>query len=44
MLESLMVMEQSEFLHDQEDHNKGNGFRLGHTYGHGLKLEFRIPR
>ena len=44
MLESLMVAERSEFLHEQEDHNKGNGFRFGHTYGHGRKLEFRIPR
>ena len=44
MLESLMVAERSEFLHKQEDHNKGNGFRFGHTYGHGRKLEFRIPR
>lgn len=25
MLESLMVAERSEFLHEQEDHNKGNG-------------------
>ena len=28
----------------QEDRNKGNGFRLGHTYGHGHRLEFKIPR
>ena len=44
MLESLMVAERGEFLREQEDHNKGNGYRLGHTYGHGKKLEFRIPR
>ena len=44
ILESLMVAERGEFLREQEDHNKGNGYRLGHTYGHGKKLEFRIPR
>ena len=44
MLESLMFAERGEFLRGQEDHNKGNGFRLGHTYGHGRKLEFKIPR
>ncbi len=44
MLESLMVAERGEFLREQEDHNKGNGYRFGHTYGHGKKLEFRIPR
>ena len=43
MLESMMVAEWSEFL--SEDHgNKGNGYRPGHTYGHGRRLEFRIPR
>ena len=43
MLESMMVEERSEFL--SEDHgNKGNGYRPGHTYGHGRCLEFRIPR
>ena len=35
MLESLMVAERGEFLREQEDRNKGNGYRLGHTYGHG---------
>lgn len=44
MLKSLMVAERGEFLREQEDRNKGNGYRLGHTYGHGRKLEFRIPR
>ena len=44
ILESLMVAERGEFLREQEDRNKGNGYRLGHTYGHGRKLEFRIPR
>ena len=44
MLESLMVAERGEFLREQSDHNKGNGYRFGHSYGHGKKLEFRIPR
>ena len=44
MLESLMVAERGEFLREQADHNKGNGYRFGHSYGHGKKLEFRIPR
>ena len=44
MLESLMVAERGEFLREREGCNKGNGYRLGHTYGHGRKLEFRIPR
>ena len=44
MLESLMVAERGEFLQEQADRNKGNGYRLWHTYGHGRKLEFRIPR
>ena len=43
MLESMMVAERSEFL--SEDHgNKGKGYRLGYTYGHGRCLKFRIPR
>ena len=29
MLESLMVAERGEFLREQEDRNKGNGYRLG---------------
>ena len=44
MLESMMVAEQSEYLKAAGDGNKGNGYRLGHTYGQGHKLEFRIPR
>ncbi len=44
MLESLMIAERGEFLSEQTDRNKENGFRLGHTYGHGRKLEFKIPR
>lgn len=43
MLESMMVAERSEFLSDSPS-NKGNGYRPGTAYGHGRKLEFRIPR
>lgn len=43
MLESMMVAERSEFLHNNPL-NEGNGYRPGHTYGQGRKLEFRIPR
>ncbi len=43
MLESMMVAERGEFLRDNSN-NKGNGYRPGHTYGQGKKLEFRIPR
>ena len=43
MLESMLVAERSEFLVDNPD-NKGNGYRPGSTYGHGRKLQFRIPR
>ncbi|MDE6577939.1 MAG: IS256 family transposase [Muribaculaceae bacterium] len=43
MIESMMVAERSEFLADNPG-NKGNGYRPGSTYGHGRKLEFRIPR
>lgn len=44
LLESMMLAERSEFLQDDVSGNKGNGYRLGHTYGQGKKLEFRIPR
>ena len=44
MLESMMVAERGEYLRGIDDGNKGNGYRLGHTYGHGRRLEFRIPR
>ena len=30
-------------LHENPQ-NKGNGYRFGHAYGQGRKLEFRIPR
>ena len=43
MIESMMVAERGEFLSDNPG-NKGNGCRPGSTYGHGRKLEFRIPR
>ena len=43
MLESMMIAERSEFLVENPG-NKGNGYRPGSTYGHGRKLEFRIPR
>lgn len=43
MPESMMVAERSEFLHENPQ-NKGNGYRFGHAYGQGRKLEFRIPR
>ena len=43
MLESMMVAERSEFLVDNPG-NKGNGYRPGSVYGHGRKLQFRIPR
>ena len=43
ILENMMIAERSEFLSEHQ-WNKGNGFRPGSTYGHGRKLEFRIPR
>ena len=43
MLENMMVAERGEFLAENRG-NKGNGYRPGHTYGHGRRLEFRIPR
>ena len=43
MLESMMVAERDEFLTENQ-WDKGNGYRPGHAYGHGKKLEFRIPR
>ena len=42
MLESMMVAKCGEFLRENP-RNKGNGYRLGHAYGQGRKLEFRIP-
>ncbi len=43
MLESMMVAGRDEFLSENQ-WDKGSGYRPGHTYGHGKKLEFRIPR
>ena len=43
MLESLMVAERGEFLREQEDRNKRNGYSLGHTYGHGRRLNRAAP-
>lgn len=41
MLESMLVTERGEYLRENPG-NKGNGYRPGHAYGHGRKLEFRI--
>jgi transposase-like protein len=38
-----MIAERKEFLQENPG-NKGNGYRLGKSYGHGRQLEFRIPR
>ena len=38
-----MVAERGEFLAENPG-NKGNGYRPGHSYGRGKKLEFRILR
>lgn len=43
MLESMMVAERGEYLRKTPG-DKGNGYRSGHAYGQGKKLEFRIPR
>lgn len=42
MLESMMVAERGEFLSDNQ-WDKGNGFRPGHTYGHGKNLSSAYP-
>lgn len=45
MLESMMLSERREYLReDGLPGDKGNVFRLGHTYGQGRTLTFRIPR
>ena len=45
MIESMMVAERREYLReDGLPGDKGNGFRMGHTYGQGRTLTFRIPR
>ena len=43
MLESMMFAERGKFLSENPG-NKGNGYRPGHSYGQGKRLEFRIPR
>ena len=43
VLDSLMLCERQEFLESNSD-NKGNGYRLGHVFGHGTQLDLRIPR
>ena len=41
----MMVAERREYLReDGLPGDKGNGFRMGHTYGQGRTLTFRIPR
>ena len=45
MIESMLVAERSEYLReDALPGNKRNGYRMGHTYGQGRALIFRIPR
>lgn len=43
MIESMMVAERREYLRE-DGLPKGNGFRMGHTYGQGRTLTFMIPR
>ena len=44
LLESMMVSERREYLRENSaSGNKCNGFRPGHSYGHGRTLTFRIP-
>ena len=45
MIESMMVAERRDNLHeDGLSGDKGNGVRMGHTYGQGRTLTLRIPR
>ena len=45
MIESMMVAERREYLReDGLPGDKGNGFRMGRTYGQVCTLTFRIPR
>lgn len=45
LLERMMVSERREYLRENSaSGNKCNGFRPGHSYGHGRTLTFRIPR
>lgn len=45
MIKSMKVAERHEYLQGEGvAGNKGNGYRPGHTYGHGRTLTFRILR
>ena len=45
VLESMMLSERRGYLRENTaSGNKCNGFRPGHSYGHGCTLTFRIPR
>lgn len=43
-LEAIMRGERRGFLDQWGDGNKGNGYRNGSAYGHGQKLELKVPR
>ena len=44
LLESMMLSERREYLRENSaSGNKCNGFRPGHSYGHGRTLTFRYP-
>ena len=43
-LDAVMRGERQAFLEDWCLGNKGNGFRPATAYGHGQKLEFKVPR
>jgi putative transposase len=43
-LEAIMRGERQAFLEDWGSGNKANGFRSASAYGHGQKLEFKVPR
>ena len=45
LLESMMVSKRREYLRENSaSGNKCNGFRPGHSYGHGRTLTFQISR
>jgi putative transposase len=43
-LEAIMRGERQAFLEDWGSGNKANGFQSASAYGHGQKLEFKVPR
>lgn len=43
-LEALMRGERRSFLDEWGSGNKGNGYRKASAYGHGRKLELKVPR